>query len=102
MASRTPFTQQQLEDALYEAEVDGDVAIVPSYSGRAMYGETCFGVVHDNGQEGEIAIVIVAAIIETGEEPEDAIRQAFKIVRRARGDNMGRQYITYYPGWELS
>jgi hypothetical protein len=102
----TPFTQDDLEEALdFVGLFDFDVR--RGYSGRAMYGRACFGVVHGES-DAQIALAIVKAIVNNGVstdgdayDAEDAIERACEIVKAARGDNMGRESITYFPGWSL-
>ena len=48
----TPFTRDQLQDAFESVGLDGDEATIrASYSGRAMYGDSCFGIVHRGGDQ---------------------------------------------------
>lgn len=100
----TPFTQNHLEEALGYVGVD-DAEIYVDYSGRGMYGATCFGIVHDS-HDTIIALVIAhalhIALLEQGDDDhDDVMESATEILRSACGDSMGRQHITYFPGWEL-
>lgn len=57
-------------------EIDGEIR--NNYSGRFMYGETCYG--------------IVCA------EPTSCIEEAAsRGLRGAKTDNMGREFIVYWP-----
>ena len=56
--------------------VDGDMH--QNYSGRGMYGETCLGIVTDDP----------TACMEYA---------AQRGITGAKMDNMGRQYIVYWP-----
>lgn len=76
---------QTLVDAAYEADLDEDA--IRNYSGRAMYGADCFGLVVDNlGQ----AFDFLLALIEQGEHAEDW-------ARTARQDSMGLGTVIYWP-----
>lgn len=110
----TPFTRTELAEALYElADLvvadpedrfygrESDVEIRESYSGRAMYGAECFGIVHDHGQEMLIGLAIARAVEAVGNDSLTPLEEAARIVRRAQRDSMGRQSITYFPGWTL-
>ena len=82
-------TYELLLDAAYEARIeDPDDAIRCDYSGRAMYGDKCIGLVH-NGT-GEL-LRFVIAIFRADENAGDWLDEA-------RNDSMGRSEITYWPG----
>lgn len=70
-----------VDHALLDAGVAGEVSIRPRYSGRAMYGAECFGLVGD-GHDLELAL---------SELPRN-VRES------ARWDSMGRRSIVYFPG----
>ena len=56
--------------------VDGEVR--DNYSGRGMFGRTCYGIDCD--------------------DPNEAIEEAGRLgLRGARVDNMGKGYIVYWP-----
>jgi hypothetical protein len=104
----TPFTKSQLEDALLQY-VHEDSTIRNDYSGRAMFGDRCFGIVHD-ANDGLIALAIVEAcrqsVFDQNREADwfdgdYAMERAEELIRTMRGDNMGRSSITYFPGWLL-
>ena len=90
-----------LEDAIYAAgyEPDGDrdsglrVGIREAYSGRAMYGDTCLGLVTDGAG---VVTEIVLALARAGED-----EAADALARAPRTDSMGFSMITYWPGVEL-
>ena len=80
-------------DAAREAELPA-TALRTDYSGRAMYGETCFGiVVNSPGKLAEFAMAIGEYL--------DA-KTARHLARRAREDAMGMSIIYYWPGVTLS
>lgn len=57
-----------------------DVSIYEGYSGRCMYGERCYGI--------------------SGEDPIKIIERAAQFgITGARYDNLGRDYIVYWPSF---
>lgn len=104
------FTHDQLVDALCQMGCDGedDAQVRADYSGRGMYGATCFGVVCGSHQIGLVALAITAAIADivesNGEDTDYAelIDTAAGIVGTMRVDSMGRDQIAYFPGWTLA
>lgn len=99
-STTTPFTFDQLEDALYEVEVE-DATITTDYSGRFMFGETCFGVTVDDGGIA-IGVALTLACRADSDDIQDAAQKAARIARTARTDSMGRSTIIYFPGWTLA
>lgn len=76
-------------EALFAAGLDED-ALRDDYSGRAMYGETCMGIV--TGNVGQVLEFAVACAARAGSmDPQEWIGRACE-------DNMGRSMITYWPG----
>lgn len=71
------------------------------YSGRGMDGETCFGLIVDNGGERELwaAFGYLAGLAEGRDEDEEV--DLMRLAKSARIDGMGRDTIVYFPGWEL-
>lgn len=65
------------------------------YSGRFMYGESCFGIVADQIHHATTAIVL--ALADAGYSGEDL----HAVVDAARTDDMGLQSIVYFPGYKL-
>ena len=56
-----------------------DARICRDYSGRGMFGETCIGLICPNSEEGRLAAAGALGF------------------RGARRDNMGRDWIIYWP-----
>ena len=69
--------------------VEGDV--YERYSGRAMYGSTCFGI---TGAFSEVELGISLASVL-------GIDEAREVGRLARRDSMGRGIVVYFPGVEV-
>jgi hypothetical protein len=63
-----------------------------SYSGRGMYGDSCFGLYVDDQRE------LVKFFIELTTIDQDT---AIDLADALRTDTMGRSLIAYFPGWTL-
>lgn len=103
-ANRT-VDYETLKDALYETpEVyfeDAESVIYRDYSGRGMYGASCFGLVMDS--EADVVQVLIE-LSHDGEgcatsDRKDAVQQ---LARAMRSDSMGMSGIWYFPGWTLA
>jgi hypothetical protein len=70
-------------------EVQGEVDA--HYSGRAMFGSTCVGIVVDSERDLVALGVAIAELVE-----DDELKQL--LVNSTRFDSMGRSLIAY---WEL-
>lgn len=90
--SKIELDRDQWDNIKYRVEdFDPDVSFRPRYSGRGMYGRTCLGVVHDDGNTPAAFLYILAE--ELGEDFLDLLSR----VGSAR-DSMGFSTITYYSG----
>lgn len=89
-STKTILPRNAVIEALYTADLDED-ALYEGYSGRAMYGDTCFGIVSHSGGEATTFTAVLA--LELGEVP--------RWLKNARTDNMGLSMITYWPGVEV-
>lgn len=68
-----------------------------SYSGRAMYGDTCFGVVGSRAECFVFLAGLANAFVMNEGDPEAAI----ELAEVAQMDNMGLDLIMYFPGWTI-
>lgn len=83
--------------ALEEAADAANVELRTDYSGRAMYGEQCLGIVGDSSTE-----FVIRLIGELNADPDfkdDAADAVLAMSRRERRDSMGLSSIFYYPGY---
>jgi hypothetical protein len=87
-----PVTPAQLEDALV-GYLD-DVEIRNDYSGRAMYGAECFGLVLDKPD------LLVGYVLGKFLDVELGV-DADEVLLAGRSDNMGYSTIVYFPGFKL-
>lgn len=75
---------------------NADVA-TRSYSGRAMYGRNCLGVVTDD--LGAFMESLGEALLEQGDDlNRDERFEITQGLKSARWDNMGTDIIVYFPG----
>ena len=65
-----------------------------NYSGRCMYGKTCFGIVGDIGD-------IQAALIDFTLANPDMAETIRNIVKEQRRDNFGLDAIVYFPDVDI-
>lgn len=72
------MTQQEMIDKVVETADEVEGSITSSYSGRGMFGKTCYGITCNSMYE---CIEVAAS----------------KGLKGAKTDNMGRQYIVYWP-----
>lgn len=126
MTETITIPRRLIEDALSEAGI-WEFSIRDKYSGRFMYGKTCFGVVFD----GYLKDRFIAALrnVISGDElcecaencedcvddcdcgcsceeseaegSEEARKLAENVISRRATDNMGLQTIVYFPGVTL-
>ncbi len=73
-----PKTLEAKIDAVHDVADEIGGKVYESYSGRGMYGKTCYGIVCEN----EVECIEAAGA---------------KGLRGARTDNMGRRAIVYWP-----
>lgn len=74
------------------AEYAEDVHL--TYSGRGMYGETCYGF------SGDVARIIGDVLQDIADMP-DLIRQFGEMLSESRQDSMGLGTVIYFPGWDI-
>lgn len=79
--------REEVHAALYDAGLDRE-SLYEGYSGRAMYGDKCFGIV---GDDSDLIRFVQAASSRELEDPGDWLPNV-------RSDGMGLQTIYYWPG----
>lgn len=75
-------------------DLDED-AVYAEYSGRGMYGRSCFGIrvgQYDNVNETLLGVALAEVF---GSD------DAWDIARSMRSDSLGLGSIIYFPGWEI-
>jgi hypothetical protein len=91
MTANNTIPLDRIANACDAAGLDFDEVVYQGYSGRAMYGATCFGVTHNGVSE---LLQFVLACDREGLELD--------FLESARQDDLGLSTITYFPGFELS
>lgn len=94
------ITRRDFTDML-EAVGLNEYEIVESYSGRGMYGATCFGV---TVEPSNVRYVYAALGYAMGyaEADDGDMDTAEALLRAVAWDNMGRDFIVYFPSWALA
>jgi hypothetical protein len=107
MASPRNLPYELVSSACEAAGIEPDTDLRTRYSGRAMMGDICWGVVLANGSRLGVfaAELMVAAAYEYGTAAEDVdttTRSVREMLATARLDQMGTAVIVYFPGWQLA
>ena len=89
------MTKKIISEPLAEviAEYAEDVHL--TYSGRGMYGDTCYGF------SGDVAHIIGDVLQDIADMP-DLIRQFGEMLAISRRDSMGFRTILYFPSWSIA
>jgi hypothetical protein len=100
-----PFTtipRRIIEDALLELR-DNEEGINPEYSGRGMFGETCFAVSFDNPADlCGFGFILGRAAMEAEEDGSPDISGTLEsLVDRTKVDQLGNSIVAYFPGFTL-
>lgn len=101
------ISRHDVHDALERVGIDGDeVEIRPSYSGRGMYGDTCWGIVASRKVHARFLVALVGHFTEMldqdGGQPGDGEELVSRLAEAAEFDTMGTSSIMYFPGWRLA
>lgn len=79
-------------DAADMAGIDTDEDLVRDYSGRFMFGETCFGIIGDQQSYGQFMIELAAGDADLARELSNAVKT----------DSMALSTIYYFPGYRMA
>jgi hypothetical protein len=93
------ITSEEIVDALSVMGIE-DASVMTDYSGRAMYGAKCFGVVVD-APDFTVGAAMALMFAERDNQELDATDVMYDLCRAARTDNMGRSVIVYFPGYQV-
>jgi hypothetical protein len=102
--TNTEIDYQVISDALDARGING-YSISNDYSGRGMYGDSCFGITFEDGLRA--AFVFFAELgysvgeQQTYDEPDIEADFADKLASAARYDQMGLSVILYFPRYTL-
>ena len=84
----------KVEDALIEFCDGNELSYTTDYSGRCMYGRTCFGIVCDDIPSTLVQVVDVVRDC-------DGIGNAYDVLGRPRFDSLGLSKILYFPDFNF-
>lgn len=91
-----------ISDMINSWDDDPLFTVREDYSGRFMYGETCFGIVTKDPSILSLIFIELAAqeALDHNDEtdPTDWVRD---LALSMKTDNMAMDMIYYFPGWEL-
>jgi len=90
------ITQAEISDVL-DLIGESDEIITYDYSGRFMYGASCFGIM---GAAATFARFMGAFGVLVGEVDGDVSR-VLDLADAVRSDNMASDTIYYFPGWSI-
>lgn len=96
------ISKSEVIHALWDADIDVDTDIHFEYSGRGMYGRTCFGFVGNEEQYAEFLYSLIESNHEEGDCVSNAIQVAREFSSRVSRDSMGYSTIYYFPGITLT
>ena len=93
---RRKLTSKEAQ-AIQSACDDLDFRVYEQYSGRAMYGKNCFGIV--TGAPGaELKLVVQLLQNVDNDEEKDIVMELLENMSECvSSDSMGRDAIYYYP-----
>jgi hypothetical protein len=90
-----------MEAVSHTEENHDDIRLREGYSGRGMYGETCYGVVGDETAlaEFETALALLTVMDDLDDEVNGytALNALTDVQDMRREDSMGLDRIYYYP-----
>lgn len=92
MTTLTLEQSQYVFDAADMAGIDTDEDLMRDYSGRFMFGDTCFGVIGDQQSYGQFMIELAAGDPELAKELANAVKT----------DSMALSTIYYFPGYRMA
>lgn len=94
----------EISRKLYDRFEEEGLQVRDNYSGRFMFGETCFGVVVDNiaTAVSDVSEALREIIIAERRDDLDLAKEAADMLEdgklsECRTDNMGLDYIIYFP-----
>lgn len=111
--AKIKFWRSKVEEALELSESSAPDTempkILPVYSGRAMYGESCFGISFDHSDQVSAFLIALGALeVDNAWQAEDGSfdvwlsdLDALQLARRMKLDQMGHNIVAYFPGVEL-
>lgn len=88
------FTRGHLEEMLKHFDVEGHVVL--DYLDDT--GTQCMGIVHAPADNPKIGLIILGALLFTGQDKEKAIATAYELAAQMVTEVHGMDLISYFPG----
>jgi hypothetical protein len=102
LIANRPEMQPFVDAVVRLAEREG-YDVHPRYGGRAMYGAHCLGMSHGRSSGFDIAIEVIAEMIEHGGEDEETLDAISHLTcLTTKQDNLGRDTIIYWEDVEVT
>ena len=93
---------RELTFVICEVVKENGWKLTPDYSGRYMYGSTCFGIVNNDEFNGtDIGMKFIYGVMCRLSEEYDIFDEVDFIVSNVRHDSMGLGEIIYFPRCQL-
>ena len=89
----TSITRDQMETVIDRTPALSYDSVTNDYSGRGMYGKSCFGIDYDTADD--LAVFLMRLYEVLGEDV------AIDMAENIRLDNMGLGMIAYFPGYSI-
>lgn len=91
--------QVELENLLYDADIDVPQQVRWDYSGRGMYDQTCFALVGDLDDLLRVvfAMGVHDGVADADEENSTDLRFGGEMLTGVRSDSMGHDTVYYWP-----
>jgi hypothetical protein len=98
----TAIPRRIIEDALLELR-DNEDGINLDYSGRGMFGKTCFAISFDNAAElYRFGFILGRAAMEAEEDYSPTLTSNLEaLIDRTKIDSLGTGIVAYFPGFTL-
>lgn len=95
------ISKSDLLEALSYIELEEESDVRWGYSGRSMYGRTCFGFVGSMEDYGTFLLALVDVYYDQTEDINVSRELAGHFVERCCTDSMGYSTIFYFPGIQV-
>ena len=93
---------QALDSFAHEIEDEDSGSIYPDYSGRAMYGSTCLGLVGHDILPLIIDLILHLQMAHEDDDDSCDLTEILQELRDGHTDGMGLDVIVYFPNITVS
>lgn len=95
------FAKSDILSALDIADMESEDGPRWGYSGRGMYGRTCFGFVGNMQDYSNFLLALVEVFFDQTEDIDQSKYLASLFGERVATDSMGYDTIFYFPGIQV-